>query len=248
MEKRPSSPYGNNRTPSRNPVFTKPKGSFQGRPSFSRPKKFQSRDKFAKPERYFYKPGPELAVIAGKFHDKLLENWPSPMARVTPRRVRDAIFSTLYRRTRFSRFLDLYARGGATGFEALSRGAQLCTFVERRARLASVLKRNMDQIGIKEGHAEIFQFEPVPFLRRMAKRKREWDIIFVSPPYDADYNEVLELLGSGACVSNKRGIVVIEHHADMFFPEVIGSLHRFRVLEFDGVGLSFYDRRKTVHR
>ncbi len=99
----------------------------------------------------------------------------------------------------------------------------------------------MASMEIKEGHGEIFEIEVIPFLKRMAKRRRFWDVVFLDPPYDANYDEILEYLSRGVCLK-PRGMLVIEHHAEMFFPEKLGVLKRWRVVVEGESALSFYER------
>ncbi len=76
----------------------------------------------------------------------------------------------------------------------------------------------------------------------MKKRRRYWDIVYFNPPYDANYDEVLEYFKQGAAVCPKGGILVIEHPAEMFFEENLGVLKRTKVLTIGNTGLTFYQR------
>lgn len=231
---------------SRKKVFQKNKDKFPG--GFDKRSKFPPQKKFFKPreEEKDSGPKPEMQIIFGKHKGKDLQSSPSPRIRTTARRVREALFSTLYRRTRFSRFLDLCSGCGAVGLEAISRGALLGTFVERSGRMCSVIKKNMSSFGIKDGHGEVVELEVVPFLKRMAKRRRVWDIAFFDPPFDSNYDEVLEIFSKGAALRKKRGILVVAHHTEMFFPEQLGILRRFRVINVPEAetSLSFYENKR----
>lgn len=184
----------------------------------------------------------DLQVTGGKHRGKMLQTTASPKVRITPALVRQALFKALRRRVRMKRFLDLCAGAGTVGIEALSRGALLGTFVERSAKMCSFIKKNMETCGIKEGHGEIFQIEAMPFLKRMKKRRRYWDIVYFNPPYDANYDEVLDYFKKGAVVAPKGGILVIEHPAEMFFDENLGILKRTKVMTVGDTGLTFYER------
>ena len=48
-------------------------------------------------------------------------------------------------------WLDLCAGTGAVGIEALSRGAAKVYFVESSAPAASLIKRNLDSLGLSKG-------------------------------------------------------------------------------------------------
>ena len=243
-EQAPSKPFTNKR------FFQKAKDKFSDKFSggLNGKKKFTGEKKFFKPREEEKDTGPkaEMQIIFGKHKGKNLHTWPSPKMRSTARRVREALFSTLYRRTRFSRFLDLCSGCGAVGLEAISRGALLGTFVERSARMCSVIKKNMSAFGIKEGHGEVVEIEVVPFLKKMKKRHRVWDIAFFDPPFDANYDEVLEIFSKGAALRKKRGILVVAHHTEMFFPEKMGILRRFRVINVPDTetALSFYENKR----
>jgi len=183
-----------------------------------------------------------MQVTDGKHIGKLLKNTDSPKVCPTARRIREAMFKLIFRRVRAGRFLDLCAGTGAVGIEAISRGALVCTFVERSAKMCGFIKKNLEVCGIKDGHGEVFEIEAVPFLKQMSKRKRFWDVVFFDPPYDTNYDEVLAYLSRGDCIK-PRGTLVIEHHAEMFFPEELGVLKRWRVIAQGDTALSFYERK-----
>ncbi|NNE99779.1 MAG: hypothetical protein HKN25_12230 [Pyrinomonadaceae bacterium] len=185
----------------------------------------------------------DLQVADGKHRGKYLISSESPKARVTDRRLREALFRILFRQVRAGRVLDLCAGIGTIGIEAISRGALLSTFVERSARFAKLIGKNLEKLDIKTGHGEIFEIEAAPFLKKMAKRSRFWDLVYYGPPFDADYESVLKYFEKGVAIRPK-GILVIEHHAEMFFPEQLGVLHRWKVVTEGEVSLSFYSRKR----
>jgi 16S rRNA (guanine966-N2)-methyltransferase len=184
----------------------------------------------------------DMQVTDGKHKGKYLQSTVSPKVRPTARRIREVTFKILYRRIRAKRFLDLCAGCGTVGIEAISRGAIIATFVERSAKMCSYIKKNLTTCGIKEGHGEVCEMEVAPFLKKMWKRRRFWDVVYFDPPYNANYDEVLKYFSRGATVT-PGGILVIEHHSEMFFPEKIGVMKRFRVVVQGETTLSFYERK-----
>ncbi|MBA3600703.1 MAG: 16S rRNA (guanine(966)-N(2))-methyltransferase RsmD [Acidobacteria bacterium] len=211
--------------------------------------KFQPRGRFA-PKGKSFKPREQeelirivsdMQVTDGKHRGKYLKSTTSAKVRPTARRIREVMFRILFRRVRAGRFLDLCAGSGTVGIEAISRGALLGTFVERSAQMCGYIKKNLEACGIKEGHGEIHEIEVVPFLKRMEKRRRYWDVVYFDPPYDSNYDEVLAYFGRGAALK-PHGVLVIEHHAEMFFPETFGVMKRWRVVVQGDTALSFYER------
>lgn len=212
--------------------------------------KFQPRGRFA-PKGKTFKPWErenqirivsDMQVTDGKHRGKYLESINTDKVRPTARRIREVMFRILYRRVRANRFLDLCAGSGTVGIEAISRGALIGTFVERSARMCALIKKNMAACGIKEGHGEVHEIEVIPFLKRMEKRRRQWDVVYFDPPYDSSYDEVLAYFSRGAAIK-KGGVLIIEHHTEMFFPEDFGVMHRWRVVVQGDTSLSFYERK-----
>lgn len=185
----------------------------------------------------------DMQITDGKHRGKYLKSSDSQKVRPTARRLREIMFKIIFRKVRARRFLDLCAGAGTVGIEAISRGALLGTFVERSAKMCSFIRKNMETCGINEGHGEVVELECVPFLKRMMKRKRYWDVVYFDPPYGADYEEALTYFKRGAAVAPNGGVLVIEHHAEMFFPENLGPLKRRRVILQGDSALSFYERR-----
>jgi 16S rRNA (guanine966-N2)-methyltransferase len=239
------------RTEQRRDNRYQPRGESRYQPRENRDNRFPPRKNFfprgakpVEPWKSFDKPKvySEMQVTDGKHRGKFLQSTASPKVRPTARRIREVMFRLIFRRVRAGRFLDLCAGCGAVGIEAISRGALLGTFVERSAKMCSFIKKNMEACGIKEGHGEVCEIEVVPFLKKMAKRRRFWDVVYYDPPYDTNYEEVLEYLKRGTAVK-PGGLLVIEHHAEMFFPEKIGVLRRSRVISQGETALSFYERK-----
>ncbi len=222
-------------------------GKFQPRDN----DKFQPRGRFAPKGRPGFKPWEEehrprivseMQVTDGKHRGKYLQSADTEKVRPTARRIREVMFRILYRRIRAGRFLDLCAGSGMVGIEAISRGALIGTFVERSAKMCGIIKKNLEACGIKEGHGEVCQAEAVPFLKRMGKRRRCWDVVFFDPPYDSNYDEILAYFSRGVALK-PRGVLVIEHHVEMFFPEEFGVMRRWRVVTQGDTSLSFYEKR-----
>lgn len=225
--------------------FPRREGGFQNRPNnrFDPKKRFDPKAKADPTWKKVVVPKvySEMQVTDGKHRGKFFQSTTSPKVKPTTRRIRETMFKMVSRRVRGRRFLDLCAGSGSVGIEAISRGALLGTFVERSAKMCSFIKKNMATMEIKEGHGEVFEIEVVPFLKRMQKRRRFWDVVFLDPPYDTNYDEILEYISRGVCIK-PRGTFIIEHHAEMFFPEKLGVLKRWRVIVEGESALSFYER------
>ena len=91
-----------------------------------------------------------MRIIAGAWRGRTLVAPPGLDTRPTADRTRETLFSMLVSRLgSFDelRVADLYAGSGALGFEALSRGAGHCTFVENDRVAVDAIRANAVALG-----------------------------------------------------------------------------------------------------
>ena len=120
-----------------------------------------------------------MRIVAGEHKGRRLVAPKGTRTRPTADRVREALFSMLGELSG-ARVLDLFAGSGALGIEALSRGAASAVFVERDARAAAAITRNLEAIGATA--AEVRREDVQHFLARV---EGPFDLVFVDPPYDS---------------------------------------------------------------
>lgn len=93
--------------------------------------------------------------------------------------MREAVFSILGDITGL-RVLDLFAGSGALAIEALSRGAASATLVDSGAAAIAAINGNLAALGIA---AEVRRARVREFLSRARSESRQYDLVFVDPPY-----------------------------------------------------------------
>ena len=84
-----------------------------------------------------------------------------------------------------ARVMDLYAGSGALGFEALSRGAAHCLFVETDARARGCIRDTIDQYQLF-GVTRIHRRSATDLGLKPAGVGSAYDIAFMDPPYGRD--------------------------------------------------------------
>jgi 16S rRNA (guanine966-N2)-methyltransferase len=120
-----------------------------------------------------------MRVIGGQHGGRTLVAPRGRGTRPTSDRVREALFSILGPLDG-ARVLDLFAGSGALAIEALSRGAAQATLVDSsRASVASI-RRNLAALGLT---AEVVPGTARAFLGRARDDARQYDLIFLDPPY-----------------------------------------------------------------
>jgi len=159
-----------------------------------------------------------MRVIAGTFRGRSLD---APSGRVTrpiTDRVKETLFNILGHRLGLPgelpavAVLDVFAGPGSLGIEALSRGAQSCTFVERdRAALRS-LRQNIRTLGLE--HACTILADNAWTLR-WPRPTGGFQLVFIDPPYRTAHDplRVLDLLERLAGSLAPDGLVVYRHES-----------------------------------
>src|ERR1700728_579922 len=94
-----------------------------------------------------------MRVIAGTYRSRQLTAPRGMETRPTSDRLRETLFDILAPRIPGCRFADLYARTGAVGIEAISRGAKQVWFAEKAAPALAPIRANLKTLKIASGCA-----------------------------------------------------------------------------------------------
>lgn len=120
-----------------------------------------------------------MRVIAGIHGGRELVAPRGLGTRPTSDRVREALFSILAD-VSGARVLDLFAGSGALAIEAVSRGAAEATLVDSSGRAISAIRRNLHGLGMQ---AAVHRQTASRFLERARVDARQYDLVFLDPPY-----------------------------------------------------------------
>jgi 16S rRNA (guanine966-N2)-methyltransferase len=132
--------------------------------------------------------------------------------------IRERLFSSISSYVDHARTLDLFAGSGAYGLEALSRGAEHATFVEKSRSVFVDLNTNLKAV-LKSAHlpadsGKLVKRDVLDFLRE--KPSLSYDLIVVDPPYPelgSFCPKIFSLLLANNYLSAK-GIVILECPGD----------------------------------
>jgi len=123
-----------------------------------------------------------MRVVAGTYGGRRLAAPKGAATRPTSDRVREALFSLLGALDG-ARVLDLYAGSGALGIEALSRGARHAAFADSAPAAARAIEANLAALQVPREAYELRRQDARAFLRNARSVHREYDLVFLDPPY-----------------------------------------------------------------
>ena len=126
-----------------------------------------------------------MRITGGKARGISLTAPKDQKTRPATDRTRESLFSSLKTSIIDATCLDLFAGTGSYGFEALSRGAQFCQFIENNRKAIDCLKRNALAITKSaELSAEAMHIKQADLLKVNAdSNQQSFGFIFLDPPY-----------------------------------------------------------------
>lgn len=178
-----------------------------------------------------------MRIIAGTFRGRKLLELKEDGARPTLDRVRESLFNILSQRVKDCKFLDLFAGSGAVGIEALSRGAERVTFVDKSPKIIAHVRKNLAMLN---ADCECLISDYKSALKRLSGT---YDIIYVDPPYAFDTLEVTKAIECSGKIS-ENGIVIYEHDSATAI-SVSDGLEVYDERKYGIATLSFLRRRNV---
>jgi 16S rRNA (guanine966-N2)-methyltransferase len=162
--------------------------------------------------------------------------------RPTQDKVRKALFDILGDINGVS-FLELFAGSGAVGFEAVSRGARDLVLVEYNWDCQLAIRKNIESLKLKE--CNFYPLEVGSAIEAFRKNKREFDVIFLDPPYYREESKkILQMLG--ACdILARNGFVVVQHFKKDELPKECGKLILIKESRYGDTKLSFFKEKEN---
>ncbi|MBA7669842.1 Ribosomal RNA small subunit methyltransferase D [subsurface metagenome] len=123
-----------------------------------------------------------MRIIAGSKRGMKLLSPKTGESRPITDRVKESLFSVLYKYDlpNGKMVADLFCGVGSLGLEALSRGAEFVTFVEKNLKIITILEKNVEKAGFAK-ESKVVRADA--FKTGATVDEQKYDLIFVDPPY-----------------------------------------------------------------
>lgn len=121
-----------------------------------------------------------MRIISGLRRGLKLDAPSGMSTRPTTDRVKESVFNIIQSYLPADKVLDLFGGSGALGIEAISRGSNLCVFVDIDKDAIDIIKSNITKARF-EDKAVILRKDVFSFLDGCSEK---FDIIFLDPPYN----------------------------------------------------------------
>ena len=124
------------------------------------------------------RPSNQVRIIGGDWRGRKLQFPSIEGLRPTPDRVRETLFNWLSPHIAGAHCLDLYAGSGALGFEALSRGAKSCCFIDNNKQVKVALASTVQALHC-EDRATVILADSCSAITL----DHSIDLVFLDPPF-----------------------------------------------------------------
>ena len=159
-----------------------------------------------------------MRIVAGQFKGRPIQAPKSDATRPTSDRARESLFNMLAHAAwapelEGARVIDLFAGSGALGFEAISRGASFCLFVETAHAARGAIRQNVDTLSLF-GKTRIHRRSATDLGEKPAGLGTPFNLAFMDPPYNKSLVEpCLRVLRDGGWLADDA-LIVVETAAD----------------------------------
>ena len=155
-----------------------------------------------------------MRVISGYLKGREILGYNIETTRPTMARVKESMFASIQNDIKDSVVLDLFCGSGSLGIEAISMGTSKCYFVDNNRDIIRYLKKNLDNLGIKD-KSVIVEKDYKVSLKYFYDNNIKFDIILVDAPYKMKVmEEVIELVTKYDILTS-NGLLVLEYSFDI---------------------------------
>ena len=183
-----------------------------------------------------------MRIISGTARGRKLKEPQGKDTRPTTDKVKESLFNIIQFELEGRRVLDLFAGTGQLGLEALSRGAEHCTFVDQRRESVTLVKENIKLCRFEE-RSQVVLGEAQTFLRSCRER---FDVILLDPPYQTNLLEQCVEKIARFDILREHGIIVCESGAEWTVPPMTLPYETGREYRYGQIKLTVCRRTGSV--
>lgn len=164
-----------------------------------------------------------MRIVGGTLKGRSIATPKGTGTRPTSDRAREGIFNILAHapwavEIDDARVLDVFAGSGALGFEALSRGASFCLFVDTDAAARGTIRTNAEQFNLI-GTTRIHRRGATQLGTKPAGVGAPFNLVFLDAPYRKDFTApALSALRDGGWLADNATLMAEIAHDEEFTP------------------------------
>lgn len=180
--------------------------------------------------------------MGGEFKNRSLVSPKTNEVRPLSSRVRKSLMDIVGSRVIECTLLDLFAGIGSVSIEFLSRGAKSVISVEKNPKIASFLKKNLENFNLLN-RCTILNYSVEKFLLNCHDIK--FDIIYMDPPFSYDLEKLLQIFSNFEGYHKKSMFIL--HHFFKYKPkEKLGYWKMLDSRTYSSNSITFYAPEDSI--
>lgn len=186
-----------------------------------------------------------MRVVAGEYGGRRLKAVPGMKTRPTTDKVKEAMFNIIGPYLEGGQVLDLFAGSGGLSIEAVSRGVDHATLVDRQYQAIKTIHENLS-VTKEEDKFTVLKGDAYKMLNKLAKQEQGFDYVFLDPPYKKQ--QILELMEQlkKSGLLNTDALIICETDQVADLPEELADFELIKKADYGITELTFY-RYKEVN-
>ncbi len=180
-----------------------------------------------------------MRVVAGEFGGRRLKAVSGMKTRPTTDKVKESMFNIIGPYLDGGSVLDLFGGSGGLSIEAVSRGADSATLIDRQYQAIRTINENIEVTKAKE-RFRVIKGDANKVIYRLAGEGSRFDYVFLDPPYKKQ--EIVRMLGEVDRLGllNAGALIVCETDQDARLPEELEGYEFIKKADYGITELTFY--------
>lgn len=180
-----------------------------------------------------------MRVVSGKFRGRKLKAVPGMATRPTTDKVKESLFNIIGPYFDGGQSLDLYGGSGGLSIEAVSRGIDVATIVDRQYAAIKTIRENVAATNASQSF-QIIKQDARKALKLLNNQGQKFDLVFLDPPYAKQ--KIVEDIAMMVNYNllNPESIVVCETNQEANLPDELNGFELYRRHEYGITVLTIY--------
>lgn len=185
-----------------------------------------------------------MRIISGEFRGRRLNAVPGMATRPTTDKVKESLFNIIGPYFEGGTSLDLYGGSGGLSIEAVSRGIDHATLIDRQYAAIKTIKKNIEVTKHPERFS-VYKQDAEKALHFLSRQTQHFDLVFLDPPYAKQHiiDDLKKMVDLN--LLNDQALIVAETNQEAQLPtENWGSFEFLRQQTYGITVLTIYRFRK----
>ncbi|KRL01385.1 16S rRNA (guanine(966)-N(2))-methyltransferase RsmD [Liquorilactobacillus capillatus] len=183
-----------------------------------------------------------MRIIAGEYGGRRLRAVPGMKTRPTTDKVKESIFNMIGPFFEGGKALDLFAGSGGLSIEAVSRGVQQATLIDRQYLAIKTINDNIS-VTKEPQKFNVIKADAKRILAKLARQEQRFNYLFLDPPYKKQ--QIIEMINRLATLGllEKGALLICETDQTAKLPTELEGFELFKRADYGITEITIYRYR-----